>query len=739
MDPPKDLTLPEIILKLHQDHPGKFAIVYGVIALVVLLVFIAIWQLWGRGPRRRRGLKAARKQLASGNWKMALEQLKKVRAIGSPSASWARRFDQFEGECLQAASDAAIKDKKFEEALQFGQRAAEILDGQEHEVRMSTQSAMLREIRRLFSKQGETDAIIDLIVRTLKIQAPCREASFWQAMCEIRLGALDAALMHLQVARTGQERGFSLDAGFAEPGAPGAPPAPPSTFIDPALYLGAILLRMGNAKDSLRFLTEANRMDNNCPFITLQLGAAIIGAGGDTTMAVRALQRSLGAKGLGQWQTNPGKAWVEGMPENHSYVRKLASEFPFVCPLFGEDMKYLIRQGNLALAQGLFKLGNFKDAALLFEQVLKEGAPSLPVLRGLGLSLAKLGRYDDAFVHLRTAHEMEEEKERLTTGYLALCGACGKPARPEDKLQNIAWAVRLVTPFNAPGDAEWVGLLNQIFAEARNNAIAVTNDDQLYLCEHLVSVKGCDPLSAQAYHYLMATEPGLVNPEYAWLYCRADLEHDVDGPLVLALYTLTFTHQEAAHAYYAEHGWNLDDVELMFLRRASEKEPGRYPAVLGPDYAPRGEQLLLAQAQRQEEAGQREAALATIEILVKLSPANTSAMDRAAMLHYREGRLEPAFNLLEQWHAAQPTEPMPLVRQALLLHQQNNDAGCMDKLHQAMALSQGRRRANIAFLGARVALESYLVGHAASVPEQAGRWQTCPTTVQNLTILQRLA
>jgi len=135
---------------------------------------------------------------------------------------------------------------------------------------------------------------------------------------------------------------------------------------------------------------------------------------------------------------------------------------------------------------------------------------------------------------------------------------------------------------NAPGDVEWVGLLNRIFAEARNSAIPVSNDDQLYLCEHLVSIKSYDPLSAQAYHFLMATEPALVNPEYAWLYCRADQEHDVDGPQVLALYALTFTHKEAAHAYYTEHNWNLDDVELMFLRRAAEKAPGRYPAVLGP-------------------------------------------------------------------------------------------------------------------------------------------------------------
>src|ERR1022692_308614 len=164
-------------------------------------------------------------------------------------------------------------------------------------------------------------------------------------------------------------------------------------------------------------------------------------------------------------------------------------------------------------------------AAELFDKVLKEGAPSLPVLRGLGLSLAKLGRYDDAFVHLRTAQEMEEVKDRITAGYLALCGAGGKPARPEDKLENIAWAIRLVTQFNAPGDAEWVGIVNRIFAEARQHAIPFTSDDQIYLCEHLLSVKADDAVSAGAYHYLVATEPALMRPEYAWLYCRADQTH----------------------------------------------------------------------------------------------------------------------------------------------------------------------------------------------------------------------
>lgn len=734
MDPQaQNLTLTEVILTLHRNNPGVFATIYGLIALFVIAVLIALWQFLGAGPRRRRGLRAARALLKTGSWQAALDQLKKTRAIGIPSSSWLKTFGEFEAECLQAAMKAALADKKFEEALQFGQQAALLLDQAEHEVRMNVQSAMVAEIRRLFAKTGETKATSELVLRTLQVQSPCREASFWQAMCDIRNGALDSALLNLQMARTGQAGAITLDTGFAAPGE-AAPPAPPSPILDPPLYLGAVLLRTGQAKEALRFLTEANRMDANCPFIRLQLGAAIVTAGGDTNMAVRALQFALGPKGLGQYLEDPNRAWVESFPENRSYIRKLAEEYTFTCPLFGEDMKYLLRQGNLALAQGQFKLNNFQEAADLFDKVLKEGAPSLPVLRGLGLSLAKLGRYDDAFIHLRTAHEMEEEKDRITAGYLALCGAAGKPKRAEDKAENIAWAIRLVTQFNAPRDAEWAGILNRIFAEARAHHIPFTLDDQVYLCEHLVSVKATDKMSAEAFHHLMATEPKLMHPEYAWLYCRADQQHDVGGELLLAMYAMTFAHAEPARAYFAEQAWNFDDVELMYLRRAAERAPGRYPEVLGPDYAQRGEQLLLAKAQQCEEAGQRDAALQTIEILVKLSPHNTSAMDRAAMLHYRAKRLRPAYDLLEQWHRAQPSEPLPLMRQAVLLHERGGDNHCYAKLRQALALTHGRRRANIAFLGARIALQAYLL--PAAKPDSEGEPGAPPKTTDALEICQ---
>ena len=298
-------------------------------------------------------------------------------------------------------------------------------------------------------------------------------------------------------------------------------------------------------------------MDANCPLVTLQLGAAIVSAGGDTNMAVRALQRALGPKGLGMWQDDPQVAWVEVFPTQALYMSASSpASSPSLCPLFGEDLTYLIRQGNLALAQGQFKLNNFQEAAELFANVLKEGAPSLLVLRGIGLSLARLGRFDDAFVHLRTAHEMEEVKERITAGYLALCGACGK-ARAEDKLQNTAWAIRLVTQFNMPGGrgmdrhpqshlCRGARTPSRLARTISCNVSVRTSGEREVLRGAVgtgVSLSGRQRSSAQ------------VHPEYAWLYCRARRAARGRWPAALRrLYAQTFAQPEPARALLCRAG-----------------------------------------------------------------------------------------------------------------------------------------------------------------------------------------
>ncbi len=694
--------IPEVLVPLIGDSTKTVVIFYGTIAGFVLFVLFILWLILGRGPRRRRAFKQARRLLDKGLWSESLVEVKKLRVYGSPSASWNRRFDQLEGQALKMAASKALNDKKFEESLEQAVRSAELLGESTLEPRVAMQATMVQEIRRLFAKQGETRATVDLIGRTLLVQSPCREASFWQALCDLRNGQTDQALMNLQVARTGQARSITLADDV--PPAPGA--APPSSFLDPALYLGTLLLRRGQALESLRFLTEANRMDANCPLVTLLLGSAMIETSGDTQFAVRALQKSLGPRGVAQWLATPQKFWIDGFPDNRSYVRKLASEYSFTCPVWGSDLILIQRQGNLALAKGHFKLGNFQEAADLFDKAIRDGAPSLTVLRGLGLSLAKLGRYDEAYVHLRTAHEMEEPKDRLTAGYLALCGAGGKAARPEDRAENIAWGIRTLSQFNAPGDAEWIDLINRVYAAARAAGVPLSSDDQLYLCEHLVSIHATDAISAQAYHHLMATCPRLMSREYAWLFCRADQQHRVGGEHARAIHAMTFADTAAANEFFEPRSWSLDDVEFRLLEVAAQQAPGRFPESLGSDYTVRGEWLLLDRANKLEKTGDKEGALHAIEILALLSPGHTRALDRAAELHFRAGRIERALELLERWHQAKPDEPLPLVRQALLAHQQNQPQRTQAKFADALARSHGRHRASISFLAARLALQA---------------------------------
>jgi tetratricopeptide (TPR) repeat protein len=270
----------------------------------------------------------------------------------------------------------------------------------------------------------------------------------------------------------------------------------------------------------------------------------------------------------------------------------------------------------------------------------------------------------------------------------------------------------MLTQFNAPGDTEWVGIVSRVFAEARAHDISVGSDEQLYLCEHLLSINAADADAAGAYHHLMATHPRLVRPEYAWAYCRADEQHDAGGAHALELYAITFADVSAARAFFTERLWDFDSIEIAYLRRAAQLAPGRFPEPLGADYRPRGEQLLLDRTDSQEKAGQAEGALKTIDILVKLSPANTRALDRLAALHYRAGNLEEARALLAQWHEHQPDDPLPLVREAVLLHQQGHDEACWVRLQAAMKLCTGRRRANVAFLGARLLLQSFVSADA---------------------------
>ncbi len=678
---------------------------YALGALAVVLLAMAGWWVFGQGPRNRRALRHAHHLLRQGRWQDALAIVQGRQSRGKLSFTWQGRFWRAEGDCQRVALQAALEEKRFDQALDHALRAAHLLKAPEAEARAEVLAAMLAETRRLFSANLSTPEIHQVIDGVFKNQNPCPEASFWRGLCHVRDNRLDVALADLQVARQ-SSAGQSPDASAGTSTKPAAKTSFAKTaFIDPPLYLGALLVRQGQPKEALRYLTEANRLDANCPFVAWQLGTAMLAAGGDAALAVRALQRTLGPRGFLLWKEQPQRAWVEGFPEKGSYVRKLATKHSYTCPLWGSDLMQVLRQGNIALGQGLYRLGQFKEAGEVFGKLMQESAPTLPVLRGYGLALARLGQYDQAFKHLRAAHELEEEpKDRLTAGYLALCGAKGTPVREEDKPRNIDWAIRLVTQFNAPGDAEWAGLISAVFADARRLDMPIDRDDQLYLCEHLVKVHATDPLAADAYHHLQATFPALVHSEYAWLYCRAAQAHGVTGPKAPELFAIAFSDAPPAREFFQRQGWNFDDLEVAYLERAAAHAPGAFPAALGPDYPPHGEALLLSRSRQQEQANQLELALATANTLIKLAPASPAALDRLAYLTLRRGDRERASWILEDWHVLHPRDPLPLLRQAVLL-QVENPAHSLEKIRQVLGLLEGPRRAAIAYLGARLMMQ----------------------------------
>jgi Flp pilus assembly protein TadD len=696
------------------------------IGLFVLAAAVGsvLWLTSARPPRRRRAYKRFQRFLHEGNWSGALEAVKELQELGPLSQFWDGRARNAEGECLRRAGDATLGDKKYEEALQHYVASAKLLGTSETDARERVIGTMLAEVRRLFAitTGSDTAPIRQLIDRIFKIQSPCPEAWFWQGLCYVRESLTDRAIESLRKAVEASGK----------------------AFVDPPLYLGAFLLRLGRPAEALRYLAEANRLEPSCPFVAWQLGLALVAANGDAGLAVRALQRALTPRGLPMWVKAPERAWTEGFPDpGRSFVPRLATQQRFVCPVFGSDVAAMARQGFFALSQAQYRLGNFQEAANICDNLLKEAAPTVPVLRGLGLALARLQRYDDAFKHLRAAFEMEEQKSPFTAGYLALCGAKGRPNQADDKAKNVAWAIRLLSKYHdeivgsgqqavggerqagggqqalggekqADGSAhcplptahviEWADLCSTVFAEARSEQVPVAVEDVSRCCDVLGAVAAADAPAAGAYDHLAALQLDAIRPRHAWLYCRAAAEHSFRGQHDLDLFAIAFRQRADAEAFFAQRSWTFADVEFTYLQRWAEAHPGSFPDVFGPDYVSGGERLLLERSKRLEEAGQAEASLTSANVLLKLQPNSGAGHDRLAQLHFKQGDLDQAAQTLADWAARHPRDYRPLLRLALLQQQRGDVPGRTMALDGALALTSGPVRAEVAFLGARLAL-----------------------------------
>ncbi len=286
------------------------------LVLVVLAIglLVILYVAFAPGPRRRRALRRAQKLLAGGSWKEALALVDSLSVTGG-STAWRARLRNCAGECHQRAVDQTLKDRDFEAALEHAVGAAGLLALDESDQRGRVVEAMLAETRRLFAEGKGTEAtqaVLAIVERIYRL-AGCRppEATFWKALCEVRQGSFESALTTLNevVEQVGKQ------------------------VFDPALYLGILLHRLGKPQEALRYLADANRIDPNCPFVTLQMGVSIIASGGDSGMALRALQRALGNRGLGMWQAQPERApgsrgFRRAVPTSGGWRRGIATSVP---------------------------------------------------------------------------------------------------------------------------------------------------------------------------------------------------------------------------------------------------------------------------------------------------------------------------------------------------------------------------------------------------------------------------
>jgi tetratricopeptide (TPR) repeat protein len=678
---------------------------------VLLAGLFLLWVVCAPGPGRARAYRRSQRLARRGQWKPALDILQELQKKGSLNQYWSARLQKAAAECHRIAGVQAVQAKDFEYGLAQHLVAAKFLGINPTEVRASVVEKMLAEVRLLFASTtgSDTGAVQAMAKRVLAVQFPaaCPEASFWQAMCHIREAKWELALETLQAARNGSSANATE-----------MPASAPAPCVEPPLYLGGVLLRLGRPKEALRYLTEAKRIDSNCALVALHLGIAMVAAGSDANLAIRALNQAVGSRGLPLWFNEPEKAWIDGLPEDRSYVRKLASKHGFICPLWGNDLHKLVRQGQLALGQAHFRMEHYEAAADTFQKLFNDSAPTHDVLRWLGLALTHLKRYHEAFTHLKTALETEDPQDRMTAAHLALCAACAQPDRPGDKGPNVAWAIQTLRRFEGFGDPQWIGILVKVFGEAQKLNMALGGEDQAFLCDHLLSIQATDREAATAYHRLAIEYPALLKPPYAWLYCRAAMLHGLDHDRSLDLFSLTFQTAADARTYFVKQNWDFEELEYTFLQEAAARAPGAFPAALGPDYPARGETMLLQRSERLEQDHQAESALAAADVLLSLAAHSPRAHDRLAMLCFRQGNVERAGELLRSWCVVEPDNPLPRARLAVLLHAQGHLKQCLGALQQAMELSRGRARADLGCLAGRILLAT-AISTKASGPREA--------------------
>src|SRR5439155_20344562 len=93
-------------------------LLYVGVALVLIGALVALWLIFGRGPKRRRAYQHAQRLLHSGTWREALDIVQELQHQGPMPPVWQGRLRNAEGECHRTAGTQAVREHRYEEGLE---------------------------------------------------------------------------------------------------------------------------------------------------------------------------------------------------------------------------------------------------------------------------------------------------------------------------------------------------------------------------------------------------------------------------------------------------------------------------------------------------------------------------------------------------------------------------------------------------------------------------------------------
>ena len=359
--------------------------------------------------------------------------------------------------------------------------------------------------------------------------------------------------------------------------------------LDPALYLGILLHRLGRPQDALH--TWPTPIDSTATVRSSRYkwASPSSGAGGDSGLALRSAAAPWGTAAWACGKARPAAArrgpkkpllcaWVEAFPEARSYVRRLATRYRYVCPLLGSDLSIIVRQGQLALAQAFYRQDRFQESADLYGKLLQDSPPTVLLLRGYGLSLARLGQHDRPTS--TCASPWSGRSQRSVHRRLSRPVRC---AGQTDQLRRQAEEHQLVAPAVSALPGHGQRRMDRPDRGSPRRGAEGRRAVEPGRSTAAVRQPGLGPGdrsagAALAYSHLAGTYPDAVRPIYAWLYARAATLHGITGPHDLDLFARTFQDVACRRGRSsARNKWDLAEVEYTYLERSSQLPPDSFP------------------------------------------------------------------------------------------------------------------------------------------------------------------